>query len=281
MNTETNPLQKFYRNVTTYIKLPSRGKFYKDGIVELNDEGEIGIMPMTAQDEIVLKNPDSLLNGKAIVDVLKSCVPGVKQPNKLLACDIDAILIGVRAASYGDDATLAIKCPNCGADNTFSLNLDMLLNASETLDDVYDVVLDNGVTVFLAPGKYESMVKSQQTMFENSKIQRALANPELTDEQRMKLIAVAFEKISKFNFDLIADCIMKIIFTDDDGEKTITKKEWITDFIKNIKSNQVERVSDKLAEINKIGIQRTLDAVCTSCSHTWEAPIEFNPVNFS
>jgi hypothetical protein len=278
---EINPLKKFYRGVNTYIKIPSRGSFYEPGVIEFNDELELGIMPMTAQDELTLKNPDALLTGQAVVDVIKSCVPGAKNPRKLLSCDIDAIMIGIRSASYGEEATLTSKCPACKTQNTFGLNLSMLLNTAETLDDHYEIVLENGVTIFVTPGTFEMIVKNQRTAFENSKLEKAIANPDLSDDEKMRIIAVAFEKLTKLNFELIIANIVKIIYTDENGLNEVTNRKHIDDFIRNVTGSEVNKIEKRMLEINKMGIVQTLDAVCSKCNHTWKAPIEFNPVNFS
>jgi hypothetical protein len=278
---EINPLKKFYRGVNTYIKIPSMGNFYEPGVIELNDELELGIMPMTAQDELTLKNPDALLSGQAVVDVIKSCVPGAKNPRKLLACDVDAIMIGIRSASYGEEATITSKCPACKAENTFGLNLSMLLTTAERLDDHYEIVLENGVTVFMAPGTFEMIVRNQRTAFENSKLEKAIASPDLSDDEKMRIISVAFEKLTKLNFELIINNVTKIVFTDENGVTEVTNRKHIEDFIRNVTSADVNKIEKRMLEINKMGIVQTLDAVCKTCNHTWKAAIEFNPVNFS
>lgn len=283
MNQSTNPLTQFYRKETTYIQLPSRGHYYDDEVVKFLDNGELAVMPMTAADEITLKNPDALLSGKAIVDVITSCVSGVKKPKRLLACDIDALMIAIREASYGDEAAMELDCPNeeCKAKNEFGLNLEMLLNESETLEETYEVVLPNSLTVYLRPGTFETTNRQNKAAFENAKIQRSMNNPSITDEVQMKLLAQVFKSLTKLNFEVIEGAIEKIVFTDDEDEtQTITNKKHISDFIKNIDKSTVDIIDTKISEINKIGIAKTLDAVCKECGHKWEAPIEFNPVNF-
>jgi hypothetical protein len=56
-----NPLSDYFRQPGTYITLPSNGRFYKDKLT-LSDSGELAIYPMTAKDELRLKNPDALFN---------------------------------------------------------------------------------------------------------------------------------------------------------------------------------------------------------------------------
>ena len=284
MSSNTNPLQQFYRKETTFVQLPSKGHFYADGIVTLPENGELGIMPMTAADEIMLKNPDALLSGKAIVDVITSCVKAVAKPRKLLACDIDALMIAIREASYGDEAVMQIECPilECGAKNEYSLDLEQLLNETEELQETYEVVLPNNLTVFLKPGSFETMNKQNKAAFENSKIQRAMDDVTLSDEAMMHMLAQVFATLTKLNFEVINAAIDRIVFTDEEGEvQTISNVNHIADFIQNIEKSSVDIIDNKIAEINKIGISRTLDVTCSTCNHKWEAPLELNPVNFS
>ena len=200
-NTNSNPLKQFYRVEKSAVKLPSRGKFYGNGVIDLNDDGEVAVYPMTAADEMQLRNPDALLTGAAITEVLKSCVPALKEPRKLLSCDIDALMIGVRHASYGDDATMTTKCPKCG-----------------TLDEEYEVVLHGGdVTVFVKPGTFASMMKRQRSAFEGAQVQKILLDPDMSEERRLKAFAQTFKKLSKVTFELIVDSVHKIVFTDENG----------------------------------------------------------------
>lgn len=284
MNANANPLQQFYRKETTFVRLPSRGHFYADGVVSLPESGELSIMAMTAADEIMLKNPDALLSGKAIIDVITSCVKGVNKPRKLLACDIDALMIAIREASYGDEAIMELYCPkdDCGAKNEYNLNLEMLLNDTEVLQESYEVVLQNELTIFLKPGTFETMNRQNKAAFENSKIQRAMNDATLSDEATMQLLSQVFTTLTKLNFEIINAAIDRIVFTDPEGEvQTITNTKHISDFIQNIDKTSVDIIDSKIADINKIGITKTLDATCAKCNHKWEAPLELNPVNFS
>ena len=280
-----NPLIKYYRNAKLSIALPSRGKYYAEGVLDLDDEGELAIYPMTAQDEITLQNPDALLTGQAVVDVIKSCVPGVLKPRNLLACDIDVLMIATRVASYGEEANMEINCVECGESNTYSLSLDTLLSQTETLDEHYEVVLDNALTVFIKPGSFEAMVRQQKAAFENSKLEDAIRTPEMSEEQRIKILSRVFEQMAKLNFDLINESVSSVVFTQetDGGDEivTIDNKTHIAEWLQNVDKATVDKLEEKILDVNKVGIAKTVPATCKECDHKWEARIEFNPVNFS
>jgi hypothetical protein len=281
MNQTGNPLSKFYRTATLSVKLPSRGSFYDDGVVELNDELEVDVLPMTAQDELILQNPDALLNGEAVTKVISSCVPDVKAPKKLLSCDIDVLMIAIRVASYGDDATMEPSCPKCNETNSYTLNLDNLLNHAETLDQEYETVIDGSLTVFISPSKFENVMKQQKAIFHNTKLEQAIRDPDLSDEKRMKILSQVFDQMARLTFEQTLDAIKKVVFTSDDGELIeVTDKNHITEWLNNIDKQSVDTIQDKIAEVNSKGIEKTIPAKCVHCEYMWEATIEFNPVNF-
>ena len=80
MTNPNNPLRQYFRRPAIYITLPSKGKYYPIGAVEIPEGGEIPVYPMTAIDEITSKTPDALFNGTAIAELIKSCIPAIKDP---------------------------------------------------------------------------------------------------------------------------------------------------------------------------------------------------------
>ena len=108
MEEKANPLTKYYRQPAIYIKFPSGGKYYTDDIVTPTENGEHAVLPMTAKDDLSFKTPDSLMSGQSTVDVIKSCVPDIKDPWKLVNYDVDTVLIAIRIAGYGETMDLSL-----------------------------------------------------------------------------------------------------------------------------------------------------------------------------
>jgi hypothetical protein len=253
---------------------------YRDE-VEFNSEHEVEILPMTAADEIMLKNADALLSGQAIIDLIKSCVPQVKKPQKLLSCDIETILVGIRSASYSDDLLIKINCPACNHENSYALDFETVLNQSEEIQDEYVARLPNDVRVYVKPGTFDAIMKRQKILLDNRKIQRLIEQEDISDEQRLQHINSVFTKVGQLNYELIVDGIDRIEFADDSGETvTVDNRTYIDEYVRNIDRKDVDLIEEQLKIVNSVGIARETHAVCTSCGHEWEAPIEFNPVNF-
>ncbi len=275
-----NPLKQFFRQAKFYIKVPSGVKYYPPGVIEFTDGGEIGIMPMTGKDELVLKNPDALLNGEALIEVITSCVPGVKNPRALLTNDINALITAIRYATYNDTLETTINCPVCTHENTYNLDLQYALDNMTTLESDYFVNLDS-VTVYVRPYAFPELLKGLHSQFEQSKLAKAIDNESITDGQRSDIFTKAFKEIAIVKFDLMTQAVQKVVYSVDGNEQAVTDKRFIKEFLQNINKKDVDKVTDLVDEINAIGIKRTFTAKCEKCEHSWENEIDFNPVNFS
>ena len=97
-----NPLAKHFRQPAIYMKLPSQGRFWPSEALNLPATGAIPVYPMTAKDEIVLRTPDALMNGQGIIDVIQSCCPNIVDAWRMPSIDVDAVLVAIRIASYGN-----------------------------------------------------------------------------------------------------------------------------------------------------------------------------------
>ena len=123
-----NPLQKYFRQPKIYIKLPSNGKWYPNGSLEVTDNMEFPVYAMTARDELMFKTPDALLNGQSTVDVIQSCVPSIKNAWDVPTLDIDTLLVAIRIATYGEKLELTSKIPSTTLERKFDLDLRVVLD---------------------------------------------------------------------------------------------------------------------------------------------------------
>lgn len=273
-----NPLKQYFRSYKIYIGLPSGTTYYTPDVIEFTEKGEIGVMAMTGNDELILKNPDALLNGEAIVEVIRSCIPAVKNPRALLTNDIDTLITAIRYATYNDTLETSIKCPNCSHENTYKLDLRYSLDNMSTLEPEYFVNLDSGLVVYVKPYAFPEILAALHAQFEQSKLAKAVDSDSVSDTERSKIFSKAFKDIAKSKFDIMCGSIVKIV---NNENLNVSDKTYIKEFLQNIDKKSVDKISDLIAEINKVGIKKTFTATCEKCNHVWESEIDFNPVNFS
>ena len=128
VNQGSNPLQKYFRQPKNYMRLPSRGQYYPPGTLDMPVTGELPVYAMTAKDELPFKTPDALMNGQATVDVIQSCVPNIKNAWLMPSIDLDAVLIAIRVATYGESMDVSITVPNTTIKRDYSMDLRRALD---------------------------------------------------------------------------------------------------------------------------------------------------------
>jgi hypothetical protein len=107
----SNPLKAFFRQPALYVRLPSNGEGWPPGSLDMPVNRELPVLPMTAMDEITYRTPDALFNGSAVVSVIQSCFPNVKNAWQMPTTDLNTMLAAIRIASYGHDLEIETVCP--------------------------------------------------------------------------------------------------------------------------------------------------------------------------
>ena len=174
-NIQSNPLAKHFRRPAIYFKLPSGGRYWGENCLDIPANGEIPVYPMTTADEITLKTPDALLNGSAIVSVIQSCCPNIKDAWLMPSIDVDAALIAVRIASYGSTMEVSSVCPSCNEEHEYDIDLSQL--TSQVKCPNYSTPVDyDGLKIKLKPQKYVDITKTNMVRFEEEKIAQVCLN---------------------------------------------------------------------------------------------------------
>ena len=289
MSNNTNPLAGHFRTPKLYTGLPSGGKFYTDDVLEMPSSGEVPVFPMTAKDEIMLKNPDALLNGEAVASVLMSCIPAIKKPRQLVSNDIDALLVAVQAATYGDELDVGAPCPQCGENASAVLSAEVVLASMDTLDKNYEFTTDTGLLISMKPFSYETSVKAGVANFRSS---RSLQSIDAIEDEMDKIKAFNknFIELASLNFDILVDSISSITVpaTEDNEPLVVSNEQHIREFLENADARIGTELESFIEEIGNIGIQKKMELTCEPCSeelpegedYTFESVVNFNTVNF-
>jgi|TARA_R110000772_G_scaffold123470_1_gene229769 hypothetical protein len=276
---QNNPLRQYFRRPSVFISLPSGGKGYEPGDIEFEDENnkELPVYPMTAIDEITTKTPDALFNGSATVEIIKSCIPAIKNPWNVLSCDIDAILIGIKAAGGEEALEVESSCPkeDCDTTENYAINLQNLLRTIKSGD--YDKPFISGeLTIYFKPIGYKIMNEISLQQFS---IQAKFANLNtITDDaERVKESQSALVEITEVTMDVLTHAIDKIVSPD--GEE-VTDKEYIIDFLKNCDTKSYEAIRDHNGELRSESTIKSLDMKCATCGHEYKQQFTLNATDF-
>ena len=277
-----NPLQKHFRRPALWVKLPTGGRWYQDGSVEMNEEQEVRIYGLNAIDDIMLNTPDALLNGHALETVLQSCVPEIKNVKKVLQPDLDAIFLGIKAATNNGKFEITRNCPKCQHENTFDVQCNHLLDSMTYVDDSDTMIMiGTDLQVHIKPYSFEMRsVLIQKQMEEQRTLSAIEKNENIVDDmQRADLLARSIEKLTHLTFRLVADSIVAIEMIGVDTV-TVSDKDHITEWLTNIDKSTADAVIEAVNNLNKVGPPKETHAQCTNCNHTWIEKLTFDPALF-
>lgn len=275
MENHNNPLRKFFRQPSIYIKLPSGGEFYPQGTVEMPPNRELPVFPMTAMDEITYRTADALFNGSAVVNVIESCVPNIKNAWKIPALDIDTILVGIRIASFGHEMEFESVCPFCQHENSFGLDLRVVLENIKPVD--YNQTVNIGdIAVYFKPLDYEQINANAMAQFEDQKLIEMLPQSDLPDDEKMRRINQAFIKLSNMTVSAIASSISMIKA----GEEMVTDGEYIEEFVRNCDREVFGKIRDHIVNLKESTELKPINVTCEGCQKPYETPFTLNVSNF-
>lgn len=274
--TTSNPLAKHFRQPSIYLKLPSQGSYWPEGTLNLPVTGELPVYPMTTKDEITLRTPDALINGAGVVTVIQSCIPAIVDAWQMPSIDVDACLIAIRIASYGNDMKISASCPKCKAINDSELDLSDALGHIQ-VPDFDTTVEDTDLTIKLKPQNYFSVNKTNTVSYEEQRILSVLNNSDMSIEEKELNIKQITNKLVELNLDNLTSSTEFILMSD--GTK-VTESEYIKEFYTNSSSGTVRKVQDRLVKIADSSGLAPYHNTCSECSHEFKTEVTFDYANF-
>jgi hypothetical protein len=269
-----NPLKHYFRRPSLYFVLPSGKNSYPESVVRHTETGELAVYPLTAMDEMRLKHPDALMNGEAMVDVIKSCMPDILNPWEISTVDWEALTIALRASSAGNSMDVVSNCPACNEENTFEVDLARLLTQQRNVD--YNTTLQvRELEVKFRPLTYREVNETNLVQYD---LQRSMAqytdienNPE--HEAKMK------EAILKMNViltQLLASTVEYIKTPHD----TVTDREFIHEFLSSCDSKTNKLIQDHSVKLRQENELKPLKVKCMKCSHEYSQSLIINATDF-
>lgn len=280
-NHETNPLKKYFRQPKVYVTLPSKGRFYPQGAIDMPENGELPVYPMTAKDELTMKTPDALLNGQATVSVIQSCVPAIKNAWAMPSIDLDALLIAIRIATYGEIMEITVKVPSIEEERKFDVDLRKLLNKLVTVDYESHIEIDN-MHITIRPLMYKEFTEASLKTFEEQRIFAIVNNETISEQEKLVKFNESFAKLTNLTVSTMSKCISKISI----GDTVVTNQSHIDEFIQNADKTFYKSVVAHLDaqkekfQIEPIQVQSSEEDVQRGAPKNWTVPITFDQSNF-
>jgi hypothetical protein len=272
-----NPLKRFFRQPAIYIKLPSGGQHWAPGSLEMPQNGELAVYPMTAMDEITYRTADALFNGQAVVNVVQSCVPAIKNAWHIPSMDLDTILVGIRIASYGHEMQFDSDCPHCQHENTFGLDLRTVMDGIRA-PDYTQTIRSGDLELYFKPLDYEQINRNAMVQFEDQKLLEMLPGSEMAEEEKVQRLTAAFLKLTDMTMSALSQSIAMIRADTD----VVTDANHIEEFVKNCDRDVFERIRNHIVNIREQSELKPLKIRCQNpeCQKEYETPFTLDVSNF-
>jgi len=274
MNQENNPLKQYFRRPAIYVKLPSEGKYYNSDTVSMPDNKELPVFPMTAIDEITARTPDALFNGEAVADIIRSCMPNIKDPWAIVNMDLDAILIAIRTATNGNKMEIESTCTACSEESKYDINLVGVL--AELKPGNYDQELViNELTIKFKPLTYKEINQINTNQFE---VQRGFSQLDSMIEIEEKNAKI--KELLILTTTLTSQAITSNIEYIKTPSAFVQEKEYILGFLNNCDKNTYEMIKEFNFKLKEGTTMKPLKVTCMHCQNEYNQPFTLNMSDF-
>jgi len=239
------------------------------------------VYSMTARDELLLKTPDALMNGQAVVDVIQNCIPAIKDAWEIPSIDLDVILIAIRLATYGEMMETSITI----GEEEMNYNVDL----RQLLDTLYETItweerinVGTELALYIRPVNYHTISKTSIENFETQKLMNLVNNSELSEEQKVDTFRESFKKLTDITVGIINNSVYRI----ESSAGTTEIPEDISEFMENCDKSVYDAVRDRLDSLSKtnslkpIKVRATQEMINNGSEEELEVPLTFDPANF-
>jgi hypothetical protein len=278
-----NPLIQYMRQPKIYIKLPSNGLFWEEGTLNLPENKELPVYSMTAKDELTFKTPDALMNGQGVVEVIQSCIPNIKDAWAIPNIDLDAILIAIRLATYGEHMEISHVVPNTKEEVEHTIDLRRLLDGIyERTTWAEEVVVNEHISCYIRPLTYRHLTQTSLKTFEAQRIMSIVNNDEISDEQKLEVFNKSFSTMTDITVRLIADSIYAI----KTPETVVEDPKFILEFVQNADKDVFEKINNRINELKLLNglqpmkVRATQEQIELGAPEEYEVPIGFDNASF-
>ena len=272
---KSSPLSAYYRQPKIYVSLPSGGEFYPPAALDKSEDGKYAVFSMTAKDELMFKTPDALLSGQSTVAVINSCMPSIKDPWTMPTIDLDAVLVAIRIATYGENMDIDTMCPKCKEDQRYGFNLTKYLDELARFTYVNSFQVGE-LTFHIRPYTYKEFTKKTLARIEQEKIFNIINDNEMSDEEKVDRFGVSFVKLTELTVESIADVVKQI----DTPQGSETNPVEIRKFITNSNKEIFESLSQSLNAMKAQLDLKVKNAKCDKCEHQFDITVTMDQADF-
>jgi len=268
-------LNKHRRQPKIYVDVPSEFR-YCDEKAYSGTSKEVPVYSMTGANEIMMKNPEALLNGEAVKNLIQSCIPSINNTGLLSSIDVEFLLMAIRIATYGETYKKSSTCPHCEEVNTYDINLSSYIDSYATKEWVDNVTVDD-LTFYIRPHNYDKFTQLQKLIFQAQRTIAQLATIEnISEDERLKLESDVVNTLEDINKQNIIEQVYMI--KTPEGEET--NAEIARNFVLEEDRKYFQALKELTVKNTKVWDVPDLELTCGSCGKEYTSIFAMDDSNF-
>jgi len=275
MTQTANPLKQIFRQPAIHLRLPSQGEFWPAGSLNYPVTKELPVYPMTAIDEITYRTPDTLYNGQAVINVIQSCIPDIRNAWQMPVTDLNAVLVAIRIASYGHSMEIMSTCPACNTDTEYTLDLRTVLDKLKSGDFTQEIK-HGDLSIAFRPMTYEHQNISNQNQFEQQKRIQVVQTSDLSDAEKITELNNSLQKITELTMEALKWSIASIRTP----HALVTEPEYIHEFINNCDRSLFNTLKDHIIGLREGSEIEPINMECPECHHKYRQQLTMDQTSF-
>lgn len=269
-----NPLRAYFRQPNLYLSLPSDGKFWPADSIDIPINRELPVLSMTAMDEILLRTPDALFNGDAVVKLIQNCIPSIRDAWQMPMIDFEAALLAIRIASTGENFAVTTTCPQCEQIDDFDIDLKSQLSSIQ-MGDWSAGHKVNELTIFYRPLSFKEMNDINIEFFKYQKQLTQLDQIEDRDQRE----EIQNQLISQLNSQEMLMVVQSIRMIQIQGQ-VVDNPDFLQEFILNCDKKIYDQIKGKVLELRQTLNSKDCDFSCSNCSHNYKSTFTIDYTSF-
>lgn len=261
----SNPLSQYFRKPALHIALPSSGRFYPENSIELTENNQYPILPLTRQDEMIFMTATSQFNGAPVVSVIQSCVPNIKDAWKMPSIDIDKLLVAIKIATHGTDLDISSTCTNCEHENTSKVNLQAALDHIDPPNYDQPLRIDD-LEIYFQPVSYQQLNDNNLAQFDEENLITMLNDDSIDDQVKSDKISEMLDKVRKLATVVLAQNVLYV----QTPNGRVDDQEYIREWLSNCDSKIYMQLQGQVIKNKELAELKPAEVTCASCATQYQ-----------
>jgi len=259
----SNPLSHYFRKPALYVSLPSAGRFYPENSIDLIEDNQYPVLPLTRQDEMVFMTAQA--DGSPVVSVIESCVPNIKDAWKMPAVDIDKLLVAIKIAAHGAGLDITSVCTNCEQENTSTVDLQIAIDQIRSPNYDEPLLIDD-LEIYFQPVSYRQLNANNLAQFDEESLVTMLTDDSVDQQVKSDKISDLLDKIRLMATVVLSQNIQYVQLPNG----RVDDQEYIREWLTNCDSKIYMQLQGQVIRNKELAELKPAEVTCASCATQYQ-----------